>query len=85
MGNALAAGIEEHQITGLQVGFGDLASQLIVLRTAGSRDADTVFVVHILHKTAAIKALGSRTAPQIGNTDVFFRGRNNLRCQAGAG
>ena len=77
MGNAPAVGVEEHQITRLQIGLGDLITDCVLL-FAGSGKLNTVFIKHILNIAAAVKALGSSSTPLIGNTDVFLGGIDNF-------
>ena len=62
MGYPAAAGIKEHQIAGLQIGFGYPGAHAILV-TAGAGKRDTVPGENILHKAGAIKAAGSGTAP----------------------
>ena len=60
---------KEYQVAGLKLRFADLFNTGMVLVVRSSLNADAKVIVNILHKTGAIKSLGSCAAPKIGNTE----------------
>ena len=77
MGNTTAAGVEKHQISGLQIAFAYIGADLILLGSDTGK-GDFVSVKDILHETGAVKPVRCTAAPNIGNADVLLGGRNDL-------
>ena len=72
MGNAAGVGAcKEHQITGLQFGFGNGCTHGPLLGT-GPRQGNAMELKYILHKAGAVKTAGGGATPEIGYTDVLL-------------
>ena len=69
--------LEEYDITGLQIGFGDRFA-FGVHRSLRTADIDAVAAKYIVDKTGAVKTAGGSAAPLIGDTKILLCGCDNL-------